>query len=428
MKPVKFHEAIEFALERGVVLPATYYGELVGAAKSYGFSVSGVNTLSQLQGVQDSLTKAVSTGMHFDAWKKDVLSGKLPIAEFPKHRLELIYRNFNQTAFNKGRCVKQQKVKKQRPVLLYSAVGDNRTREEHNAMDGFMDYVDSGIWDVWYPQNGHLCRCRTINLTLKQAIAMGFDPDTIARLPEVDGNVVEPDKGWDYSVCSNVFKGQELSMARKQTSLAPFLAKRLDQYNPVKLPTLDKVKELGKVGQPVPPKSFPIMRDNLKKKLAKEGISTKTPANILSKGADGKYLTDLSKKLPDNITVSGDYLGGVQIKKGQFSYQFKNGKGIITASTKKELAMGYFRHLRLANPELDDFFQQYFINREGKLNIKPSIAPWVETDAALAGQAGAVNVMPDIMASVFTGNQAMFNKLYLAEPELFELAFGVLTI
>jgi hypothetical protein len=69
---VPFNEAIGAMEARGVVLPQKYYGELQGIHRQLNFSIAGVASLDQLQGVLDSLTAKLVAGQSFKQWQDSV--------------------------------------------------------------------------------------------------------------------------------------------------------------------------------------------------------------------------------------------------------------------------------------------------------------------------------------------------------------------
>ncbi|MGN0710504.1 MAG: phage minor head protein [Anaerovoracaceae bacterium] len=87
-----------------------------------------------------------------------------------------IFRTNIQTAYQVGHFEEMSKpeVKKKRPYWRYEAVGDERTRPSHLAMDGKVFPADSKIWDTWYPPNGFRCRCTVVSLSENQVKQMGL--------------------------------------------------------------------------------------------------------------------------------------------------------------------------------------------------------------------------------------------------------------
>ncbi|MGK9943764.1 phage minor head protein, partial [Salmonella enterica subsp. enterica] len=64
------------------------------------------------------------------------------------------------------------------PYLMYDAVGDARTREQHRAWDGTVLRWDDAWWQTHRPPNGWNCRCTVIQLGERDLAALGKDgPD-----------------------------------------------------------------------------------------------------------------------------------------------------------------------------------------------------------------------------------------------------------
>lgn len=186
---VPFDEAIKAARARGVVLPDTYRDRLKGAAKARGFTISGMMSLAQIGRVLDSLIQAIMNGESFGEWKKRAAED---IESLSNSRKELVFRNAVQTSYGAGRWQQLEQAKALRPILMYDAINDRRTRPAHRAMDNFMAPVGDPIWRAWAPPNGHNCRCTLLSLTLAQARARGYRDN----MPRPD---VMPDPGWDYN-------------------------------------------------------------------------------------------------------------------------------------------------------------------------------------------------------------------------------------
>lgn len=187
---VPMDEAIRAARARGVVLPETYYERLKGLARARGFTVSGIESIEQIARVLRSLIDALVEGKSFGDWKREY-ADKL-MKDLTTSRKQLVFRNMMQSSYGAGRWHQFEQVKLRRPIIMYDAVDDDRTRESHRAMDGFMAHITDPIWKEWQPPNGHNCRCSTINLTMEQARARGYRENM--QRPSV-----HPDPGWGYN-------------------------------------------------------------------------------------------------------------------------------------------------------------------------------------------------------------------------------------
>lgn len=51
------------------------------------------------------------------------------------------------------------------PNLQYKTAGDDRVRDDHDAIDDVIKPIDDKFWDRWYPPNGWNCRCYVVQTT-----------------------------------------------------------------------------------------------------------------------------------------------------------------------------------------------------------------------------------------------------------------------
>ena len=183
---------------------------------------------------------AAEQGKPFAAWKKDLLqhlankgwlhpnghNGKEIID--PKtgeifgtpRRLDVIYRTNMQSAYNAGQYQTYMADVDNRPYWQYDAVGDNRTRPAHAAMDGLVYRYDDPFWATFYPPNGYRCRCSVMALSERdmrrgnRVVSVSNEsnlvqtnkvynrkgdtyPTTAYKAP--DGRLHTTDKGFDYN-------------------------------------------------------------------------------------------------------------------------------------------------------------------------------------------------------------------------------------
>jgi SPP1 gp7 family putative phage head morphogenesis protein len=116
------------------------------------------------------------------------------------YRLEALYRTQLQTAYSAGRMQANRDPATQ-DILWgyeYSAVGDDRTRPNHAALDGTRLPKDSPRWDTITPPNGFNCRCVLIEIFNDDAeLASDHEPEPL----EIDGQTIPgaPDQGFDFN-------------------------------------------------------------------------------------------------------------------------------------------------------------------------------------------------------------------------------------
>lgn len=198
--PLTFQEAAQFIQSKGVMLPAEYYGLEQSKARNLAFSIAGVSSRNQLQGVLDSLKESLSSGLTFAEWKDKVRSGSISL-DLPEYRLNNIYRTNVQSAYGRGNWQQQERMQSIRPYLMYDAINDTRVRPSHVELDGVIKPVDDPFWSTHYPPNGYQCRCSAVSLTEKQAKARG------GVTAEPQGGWPKTDKGWDFNPGRDYEKG-----------------------------------------------------------------------------------------------------------------------------------------------------------------------------------------------------------------------------
>lgn len=167
---VPMWQAVTAAANRGVVLPDAYYGQLSSAQRGLAFSVSGLAALDQINIVRAQLQATLASGGSLSTFQQWATSANLGL---PPARIETIYRNAVQQAYNAGQWQQFQSNSALRPYLMFDAINDARVRESHLALDGVIRPVGDWYWTNHSPQLGHNCRCRLISLTQAQALSRG---------------------------------------------------------------------------------------------------------------------------------------------------------------------------------------------------------------------------------------------------------------
>lgn len=142
-------------------------------------------------------------------------------------RLNTIYRTNMQQAYSAARYQRYMDNVDNRPYWQYSAVGDQRTRPAHQALQGKIYRYDDPFWATFYPPNGFNCRCTVIALSERDLKRKGIDEvgssepflvkakrpkDKLGNQEETigfklaDGTVRLADKGFDYNVGRLTYK------------------------------------------------------------------------------------------------------------------------------------------------------------------------------------------------------------------------------
>jgi SPP1 gp7 family putative phage head morphogenesis protein len=184
---VAFKAAIDAAEKRRALMPQTYYA-LPGEIRAQSFTVSGLAAIDQVQSVLDELKRTLDQGgtlKDFQGWaaKNDV--------GLPRHRLETVFRNGVQQAYNAGHWRRFEEDASERPYLMYDAINDSRTRPAHRALDGVIRPVGDPFWNTHSPQLSFNCRCRLLSLGADEARSRGG----VTQNPPAEG---QPDAGWGH--------------------------------------------------------------------------------------------------------------------------------------------------------------------------------------------------------------------------------------
>ena len=129
--------------------------------------------------------RLVQAGWWGKAVMEDPVSGEAQLVQLGSvRRLETIFQTNMSMAYSAGDWQQIQENKAEAPFLMYDAIDDSRTRPLHHAWDNTVLPVDDPWWDTHKPPNGWRCRCGTIQLSQRQAEAMGkAQPDKAPPSP-----------------------------------------------------------------------------------------------------------------------------------------------------------------------------------------------------------------------------------------------------
>lgn len=223
---VPFKEAIQAAVTRGVVLPNIYYGELQGIARQLAFSIAGIAAYDQLTAVRDSLASSMASGQSFKDWKKSAVAQNLGL---PDYRLENIWRTNTGGCYERGRWEQIMQTRELLPYLMYDAINDSRTRENHLALDGVIRRWDDPEMRGKWPKNGHNCRCTVQRMT--EAKALRLSKSGANGLPRGVNKPATgtPDPGWDYHPYEDRWRPiqQALANRAKAPNASPVIGEAL---------------------------------------------------------------------------------------------------------------------------------------------------------------------------------------------------------
>jgi SPP1 gp7 family putative phage head morphogenesis protein len=176
-------DAIEYFKRKEIVTKPTF-NKLEREAKAAAFTVGGIYREDVLSAFKDEITSALENGT----------SGKVVVKNFKQilsdggHKelgdwhLENVCRTNMMMAYGVGRRTAMEEVKDLLPIWEYSAVGDDRTRPRHLALDGIQYPANHAFWDTYYGPWEFACRCSVIALPDYRD---GYNP----RKPNADSRI-----------------------------------------------------------------------------------------------------------------------------------------------------------------------------------------------------------------------------------------------
>ena len=195
-------------LKNRVAVPDYYYEKLPKDLRSLSFYVAGLEKVREIEMIKRSLSNAIEKGESFQSWR-DNLDIEM-LHNLSNARLETVYRTNVNTVYNQSARFNALS-SDITPYLMYTAVGDERTRPEHMKLDGTVKRADSEFWDKYTPPLGFNCRCGTIPMSKEDAEEEGISKRSNNSFPE-------PESGFGKKSYGDVLSGvkKEAETAVKQ--------------------------------------------------------------------------------------------------------------------------------------------------------------------------------------------------------------------
>ncbi|MFC3716813.1 phage minor head protein [Luteimonas soli] len=190
-------EAVAFFRDKGL-LASFAWQDVWQQEHEIAFTVAKMVDLDLLSDVRDAVDQAMAEGLTLQQFKAQITprlvsagwwgvreqadpeTGAKQLVQLGSpRRLETIFRTNMMTAYAAGEWQQIQDAAEDAPYLMYDAVDDNRTREQHRAWDGTVLRWDDPWWQTHRPPNGWNCRCSVIQLGEDElALAGKSAPDT----------------------------------------------------------------------------------------------------------------------------------------------------------------------------------------------------------------------------------------------------------
>jgi SPP1 gp7 family putative phage head morphogenesis protein len=197
-------------LQRAEPVARTDFESLSTTARAHAFTAAGLESDAAVEAVHAEIGRALREGTTFAEFRRNLADrfergGDGPSSAF---RAEFTFRhNLSRAhAASRRRALAEPAVAEAFPYLLYSAVGDSRTRPSHAALDGKVLRRDDPFWDRYSPPWEYGCRCQAIPLTARQAARMGVAIEPVGELAEsMAGRGLAPSPGLESGPADAAF-------------------------------------------------------------------------------------------------------------------------------------------------------------------------------------------------------------------------------
>lgn len=213
------------------------------------FTVAKMLRVDLLTDMRDAVGKAISDGLTLEQFKDlieprlveagwwgqaemvDPATGESQLVQLGSpRRLKTIFETNMRTAYAAGHWDEIQESAADAPYLMYDAVDDGATRDEHRAWDGTVLPASDPWWASHFPPNDWGCRCGVIQLSADQVEAMGLSvaskaPATKLREytnPRTGEVQMVPEgigAGWDYNPGASRQADLRRQLAEKERGL-----------------------------------------------------------------------------------------------------------------------------------------------------------------------------------------------------------------
>jgi len=165
------------------------WDELSPAGRQRAWWVSGVSRQSTAMAAQQ-LVEVLQGGDTQNDYldRLEELGVSVPGGEEPGEgqigaaQARLVHRQNRNSAYGADRYIKAQRTIDRRPYAQYHAVGDERTRPNHLALDGTVKPINAPFWASYWPPWAFNCRCSVTTLSQDELDAEGL---SVATRPEL---------------------------------------------------------------------------------------------------------------------------------------------------------------------------------------------------------------------------------------------------
>jgi SPP1 gp7 family putative phage head morphogenesis protein len=237
-------EAIDY-FKRKKVLPVKEFYDLRGEARSAAFTVSGIYKQDVLEAFKQEIENALrdgSTRQSLVKRFKAILNGA-GHKELGDFHLETVARTNMMMAYGVGRRRQMEESSGLLPFWQYNAVGDDRTRPTHRALDGVVLPADNPFWNDHFPPWGFRCRCSVSALLDQPKDYNPLKPNDDATLAYDENGV--PVKAEIGTAVHDLSAGKFVGVPRQNVSLRETIETAAKQSADAKRISKKEVERLG---------------------------------------------------------------------------------------------------------------------------------------------------------------------------------------
>ena len=175
-------EAVKQLTEKNV-MTRERFDALDAASRAKAFTVAGVDAQETLTKIRDALAENVRKGVDYATFKQEIVEDVEPNTFMSEAHMENVFRTTIQTQFSDGQMtvLKHPLVRSGFPYADYDAIHDERTRENHLALEklgiqGTNTYrTDDPVFQLFRPPWDYNDRCGWTPKTVRQAAEAGIE-------------------------------------------------------------------------------------------------------------------------------------------------------------------------------------------------------------------------------------------------------------
>lgn len=172
-------DAVSFLESKGVVT-AEQFAKMAEADRVHVFSAPGIDTTKQLKNIQTKLAKSLADGDDLPTFRKSIEAD----VALTRAQTETMYRTETKRGYVAGldKALAAPLVRDEFPAVMFSATTDQRVRDSHWDLDGFVTMRDDPAYRVLVrASEDYNCRCALVPLSAADAESYGIK--TYSDLP-----------------------------------------------------------------------------------------------------------------------------------------------------------------------------------------------------------------------------------------------------